>query len=137
MGKTAIKSKDDRTNLQITSVTGEDGGEYRLIAENTIGNEQAHFNVVVKDRPSPPRNLRVIDVNTSDVTIMWEKPDSDGGTALTEYSIEKKDAQKATFISVASTDALTHQLKVHAQFANVLSAYRNDTKRASQSKSRA
>ena len=49
------------------------------------------FNV---DKPSPPKNLRVTDVSKDYITLEWDVPESDGGSPLKGYNIEKADTKR-------------------------------------------
>ena len=45
--------------------------------------------VCIAGVPSPPRGpLRTVDANVSSLTIMWDHPESDGGSEITDYVIE-------------------------------------------------
>ena len=52
------------------------------------------------------------EVNKDYVVIVWDEPESDGGSPITEYLVEKKDAAKKTYIKADNTDSLTRELKV-------------------------
>jgi titin len=64
------------------------------------------------DKPSPPRDVRVKEVNKDYVVVTWDAPESDGGSPITGYLVEKKDAAKKTYIKADNTDANTLELKV-------------------------
>lgn len=54
--------------------------------------------------PSPPRNIRIIEVFKDYVTIGWDAPERDGGDAVTGYEIEKS-LQGKMFVTAGRTDA--------------------------------
>lgn len=58
-----------------------------------------------KAPPSPPQNLRVANVTSKSVTIEWETPDSNGGTELTSYIIEKLLTKSSQWSRVATLDS--------------------------------
>lgn len=46
------------------------------------------------DRPSPPRNLAVSDIKAQSCYLTWDAPLDNGGSEITHYIIEKRDASK-------------------------------------------
>ena len=63
------------------------------------------------DRPSPPQNLRVTEVYKDFITVTWDIPESDGGSPITGYLVERKSSTKQTWIRVGETDAKTLTIK--------------------------
>ena len=70
----------------------------------------------IADAPSPPQNLRGVEVDASYITLAWDSPASDGGSALTGYVIEKKDMKRAEYVFLANVDATTLQYKATRLF---------------------
>ena len=64
------------------------------------------------DKPSPPRSLRVTEVFKDYVIVQWDVPESDGGSEITSYTIEKRDMKRSAFIKVDETRADQLTLKV-------------------------
>ena len=57
-----------------------------------------------------------MEVDASYITLAWESPASDGGSALTSYVIEKKDTKRAEYVFVGNVDATTLQHTVTRLF---------------------
>jgi len=74
----------------------------------------ANFNCT--DVPSSPRNMRAVAVDSTYIDLAWDSPDSDGGSALTGYVIEKRDMKRADFVFVANVDATTQQYRATRLF---------------------
>lgn len=55
--------------------------------------------------PSPPQNLNVTNVTSKSVTIQWETPESNGGTEITGYIIEKHLSKSSQWSRVATLDS--------------------------------
>ena len=53
-----------------------------------------HFWHPVADKPSPPRNLVVSNTTADSCNLTWDAPEDDGGSELTNYIVEKRDASK-------------------------------------------
>lgn len=92
-----------------------DNGNYRLTVENASGKDQVTFKVVVVDRPGPPRGfttslpmagdttasktavdgkyLGCTDITTESVTLLWEVPEDNGGSEITNYIIERREVE--------------------------------------------
>ncbi len=70
--------------------------EFRIIAENLAGQSdpsEPSKSFIAKnpfERPGPPINLRVGEITRTSVELTWEPPFFDGGSAITEYRIEKR-----------------------------------------------
>lgn len=65
-----------------------------LQVTNDIGEDSGKLDVEVVDCPSSPRNLTVTDVAEDSVSISWEIPEDDGGSPITGYIVEKRDATR-------------------------------------------
>lgn len=70
--------------------------EFRVKAKNAGGFSQPSIPTSFKVRakftvPSPPKNVTVTKVGKTYVDLKWEKPDSDGGSRITGYIIERRD----------------------------------------------
>ena len=62
------------------------------------------------DKPSAPRDVHVTSAVDSSVSLSWSAPRDDGGSALTQYVVEKREAlrmswQPAAAVPAASTSA--------------------------------
>ena len=57
----------------------------------------------ISDKPTPVRNLRVTDITESMATVRWEPPEDEGGKPVTAYIVEKRDASRRSWSSVAKT----------------------------------
>lgn len=66
---------------------------------------QCSISLLRKAPPSPPQNLHVTNVTSKSVTIEWETPDSNGGTEITSYIIEKLLTKSSQWSRVATLDS--------------------------------
>ena len=48
-------------------------------------------------RPGPPHSVRVTDVWKDYMMLVWEAPDSDGGSPISGYNIEQKDTYEVSY----------------------------------------
>ena len=64
------------------------------------------------DKPAPPRNLHAKDTNRDYIVIEWDVPESDGGSPIISYVIEKRDSKHPGYIYIADTEADVTEFKV-------------------------
>ena len=62
--------------------------------------------------PSPPTRLTMRDIMRDTVTLEWEPPEYDGGSHLTGYLIEKRDARKNRWQYVHKVEPRLHEYTV-------------------------
>jgi hypothetical protein len=66
-----------------------------------------------------PKNLRVKDYWTDFITIMWDAPQTDGGSPITGYVVEKRDMSRPTWVKAGSVDADNTQFKASNLFEGI------------------
>ena len=59
------------------------------------------------DKPTPPRNLSVTALTADSADVQWETPDSDGGSPVTHYVVEKRDVERKAWQEVVKVTELT------------------------------
>lgn len=59
-----------------------------------------HF---LTDVPSEPKNARVTKVNKDCIFVAWDRPDSDGGSPITGYLIERKERNSLLWVKANDT----------------------------------
>ena len=64
------------------------------------------------DKPSPPQNFRVKEVYKDYIVVAWDASESDGGSPITGYTVEKRDVKKTSFIKAATVKENVFELKV-------------------------
>lgn len=104
----AIRNTEYSTTLIIPKVTRDDTGKYLLEIENGVGESKTiTVSVKVLDTPSACNRLIVKNVTRSKLTLSWEPPYIDGGSPITNYVVEKKDAKMKAFTIVTNECANT------------------------------
>ena len=56
-------------------------------------------------------NLRVKEYWTDSITVVWDPPKNDGGTPITGYLVEKRDASRPTWVKAADLGPEATDLK--------------------------
>ena len=56
------------------------------------------FYIIVTGKPSAPECPKVTEISRDFVSLVWTEPDSDGGSPITGYVIERKDDTKNNWI---------------------------------------
>uniref|UniRef100_A0A3P8WBQ1 Titin n=1 Tax=Cynoglossus semilaevis TaxID=244447 RepID=A0A3P8WBQ1_CYNSE len=86
--------------------------EYRVYAENIVGVGKASKvseGFVARDPCDPPGTPEATKITKDSVTIVWTKPEYDGGAKITGYIVEKKELpegrwQKTNFTNIIETE---------------------------------
>lgn len=61
--------------------------------------------------PSPPARLGVAKVTKDSVTIVWSRPDFDGGSKITSYLIDALEKGQQKWVKCATVKTNTHTIK--------------------------
>uniref|UniRef100_A0A672QCI1 Titin n=1 Tax=Sinocyclocheilus grahami TaxID=75366 RepID=A0A672QCI1_SINGR len=86
--------------------------EFRVYAENIVGIgrcSKISEGFVARDPCDPPGTPEAVHVTKNAITIQWTKPEYDGGSVITGYTVEKRDLpegrwMKASFTNVIETN---------------------------------
>uniref|UniRef100_A0A914ZQD0 Titin n=1 Tax=Parascaris univalens TaxID=6257 RepID=A0A914ZQD0_PARUN len=118
---------NDEVIVSKRKVVRKDAGEYIVKVANEFGELSQNFTLVVKDTPETPERVRVTEVGPDFIAITWEAPSNDGGSEITGYVVEKKEAGRRTFhavaqISASRTDHVIEGLESNTNYEIRLSA---------------
>ncbi|KAJ1363943.1 Twitchin [Parelaphostrongylus tenuis] len=102
-GRYTITTDDKFATLEISDATRDDFGQYRVIVENSVGQDSATVAVIVADCPEPPRFPIVENVLDEAVILSWKPPVLDGGSLVTHYIVEKRDVNGGMWEPCANT----------------------------------
>lgn len=62
--------------------------------------------------PSPPLNVKVNDITKKSCTVTWEPPESDGGSPVTGYLVERRNGRSAKWLKVGKDTVTECQMKL-------------------------
>ena len=68
------------------------------------------------DPPFAPQNLKLVDYNVDFITLSWEAPENDGGSAITRYIVEKRDSQMSMWMQAGVVEKDVFLFKVDKLF---------------------
>lgn len=87
-----ITIEPNGVKLQIPAAKVDDAGSYTCQLKNDMGKAECNIHVNVIDRPSQPQGpLTVTDQTPYGCVLAWDAPQSDNGSPITNYVIEKCD----------------------------------------------
>lgn len=77
----------------------------------------SYFFLLFTDKPGPPTKLKVADTTKTSVTLSWIKPAYDGGSAITSYTVEKREREEEewTIVSAKGEVRTTEYVVAHLQ----------------------
>lgn len=93
---------DESASIVVKNSKRGDTGQYKLQLRNQSGFDSAFCNVKVLDRPAKPENLRADEFAGDALTLFWQPPKDNGGSDITNYVIEKREARSPTWSKVSS-----------------------------------
>ncbi|KAL3123332.1 hypothetical protein niasHT_006030 [Heterodera trifolii] len=89
------------TSIFFPAAKRSESGAYELRLKNNIGETEGHFEVLVQDRPAPPKgSLAVDNVARDSCTLSWQPPEDDGGSEVTNYVVECRDVGSQVWLPV-------------------------------------
>lgn len=65
------------------------------------------------DKPGPVQNLRMSDVRSDSAQLSWKDPEDNGGTRITNFVVEKKDASSTQWVPVCSSSKKRSMMAKH------------------------
>uniref|UniRef100_H2YLF1 Titin n=1 Tax=Ciona savignyi TaxID=51511 RepID=H2YLF1_CIOSA len=95
-----IDTTDTMTVLVIENVTRDDTAKYTLTLTNQSGTVAAGVMVKVLDTPGPPEELAITGMSKSAISVSWKAPEIDGGSNITNYILERREATKKSWSTV-------------------------------------
>ena len=95
-----IDSSDKMTTLLVENLTRDDSAKYTLSLENQSGSIAASVLVKVLDTPGPPENVNVTATSKNTATLSWKAPENDGGSLITNYVLERREATRKSWTPV-------------------------------------
>ncbi|KAF3843851.1 hypothetical protein F7725_002700 [Dissostichus mawsoni] len=98
--------------------------EYRVYAENIVGigkMSKVSEGRIARDPCDPPGTPEATKIGKDSITIVWNKPEYDGGSKVTGYIVEKKELPegrwlKANFTNVIETEYVATGLVQDSQY---------------------
>lgn len=56
--------------------------------------------------PEPPANVRITEVTKNSVSLAWQRPPYDGGSKITGYSVERREAPSGRWVKANFTNII-------------------------------
>lgn len=80
-------SKVGHTSIFFPSTKRSDTGIYHLNLKNEIGEDDGDFELIVQDRPAPPKGpIQVENITKESCSLSWDPPDDDGGSPSKNFN---------------------------------------------------
>ncbi|XP_017553307.1 immunoglobulin-like and fibronectin type III domain-containing protein 1 [Pygocentrus nattereri] len=90
-GGVKVVKEPNHSRLQIKDCLESDAGEIRIQLKNLFGTVEALSRLIVLGKPSPPKGpVDVLESTDSVIELKWNPPSDDGGSAVTNYIIERQ-----------------------------------------------
>uniref|UniRef100_A0A3P9J1Z2 Titin n=1 Tax=Oryzias latipes TaxID=8090 RepID=A0A3P9J1Z2_ORYLA len=102
------EATDRNILLVVKEACREDVGTYTIKLTNKAGEATTDISVVVLDKPgSPTGPIKMDEVTADSVVLSWNPPQYDGGCAINNYIVEKRDTSTTNWQIVSATVART------------------------------
>lgn len=94
-----IEKLERNSILTVRKAVRGDSGKYKIVLTNSSGTVDSVADVIVLDKPTPPKGpLEPEKVRADHVTVKWKKPEDSGGSDITGYVLEKMDMDTGRWI---------------------------------------
>uniref|UniRef100_A0A4W3IYH8 Fibronectin type-III domain-containing protein n=1 Tax=Callorhinchus milii TaxID=7868 RepID=A0A4W3IYH8_CALMI len=94
---------EDKCTLLIHQSLRKDTGLYTLTATNNLGTDSKEMRLNVLGRPGPPVGpIKFEGISAEHITLAWLPPKDDGGSKITNYVVEKREANRKTWMEVTN-----------------------------------
>ncbi|KAK7065507.1 Immunoglobulin like [Halocaridina rubra] len=113
----AGETKGKETSFEVEDLTPGRRYKFRVKAVNRLGvSDPLTTQTAIEaknpfDPPSAPKDIKIVDFDCDFVDLEWKKPETDGGSPITSYIIEKRDKYNPLWDKCAKVDG--DQLKAH------------------------
>lgn len=114
--KIDIEYSDCHTTLTVKNCLPEESGKYTLKVKNKAGTSTAQFDVLVRGKPAPPRELEVTKFDKDYVVLAWQPSSDDGGDKIKSYVVEKRDITRPNWVTVGNVKPDKTGIKVDHLF---------------------
>ena len=101
----SVDSTDSYSRLKWKDMPSNCSGTFTATATNEAGSASCSFTLNVISKPSPPQNLEVKDIKADSVAVAWTAPDSNGGSDVTSYIVERMDVKRGSWVTAGTTKA--------------------------------
>ena len=108
-----IKVTRKCVTLTIKQVEQVDCGAYSVKISNKVSEVSADFSLSIKDKPSPPKGPAEVEWKDEVIMVLkWNASESDGGAAISEYVVERREVGKKSWKQVGTTASNVTQLEI-------------------------
>ena len=80
--------------------------------------------LILADKPGPPKGPASVEWTQDALELRWRAPDSDGGAAITEYIVERREVGKKSWKQVGSVSASTQSIEIRGLKKNAAYNFR-------------
>ncbi|XP_060899394.1 immunoglobulin-like and fibronectin type III domain-containing protein 1 isoform X2 [Labrus mixtus] len=105
-GGVKIVREPNHSRLLLRDCLRTDAGEIKIQLKNPFGSVEATSKLIVLDRPGPPEGpVETAESTSSIIEIKWNPPKDDGGSAVTNYIIERQQAGQCLWTKLGDVSA--------------------------------
>ncbi|KAI8485779.1 Titin-like, partial [Branchiostoma belcheri] len=97
------KHTRNSTSLIVRKIRKADGGKYRVVIKNKLGEESTEITFNIIGKPGVPSGpVEFEEVGPESITLNWQPPTDDGGSYITNYVVERTENRGVSWVYVSS-----------------------------------